>query len=1324
MNDLLRRVWALIAMVPVAVGALLSCEPLDVQASNGIAFEVAGSRAAWTLPELNPGQVTVIPGAHHLAVVSEGPWELVLASRLIQPESLAPVQSAVYLGVNPHGNGGQNGTEWVRLSGQTSFVSRQGGPTGSDGEMISLDLQIRPSWDDPPGVPIMAEVTATLAAGDAAVSAYAHPSQLSLETKAPISFWYRIPESGRIRSGDTVRLDIWKEDVALVDRRHFPVGSGEWQQIVWTGPPDGNLAPGAYRFRIVDADERLLGSGIFHVVEAGADATGIGLLSAGQPAGGTGPNAGGAPTAGTATVTETDGLPPFVQPVPDIRIVATGDPVPPGEPAGWTISLMNPELFSLVELQAEICLPDGWRFLTADVPWIDETVSAGASGTCRTLLLGTLLGRREKKIRVDLVYWPEDFAGRTPLRIDMSIKVTGALQPGGDRVLLREARIPLTPAEDRLLTPPIVLHGRVFVDVNGTGAYETDEPAAPGARIVVDGRELATANRRGEYRVTLTKAPRLVWALSDRGKSRPISVVYEELWAADGRLDVPLVPQAPEAKRAFEEAAGVEGAERTGRAERTNSTDGAGYVLVLAQTAVDATRAESGASVRAGISGPAGSLTLEVSGGAEATGWTGWTDDAKWTSWAGGTNATNGTDVTDSSAGQGLERRLDDMRLSGQARDGAIDLQFAFESGLMREVKMGLLRPTKPAEKAYHVKLDIDPRRMGQVAAGSGGPGSGSGGSTDGTRPGTGAVVGSLTGGYGPTYVPGSGHDLWWANRLAVTNEWGYAEGDVWSCLIHEAKATYTAERGRITAGFTRATHERVDRTGYKEEEARELSVEADGALQWSYQRWPVRFEATAGIPRKLTPSCGVSPFDGWRWRAILAAPTGFNVQAVEWSGMSWPMPRSDVDEPSPGGKAYELGLSFRPIYWREERIDVSTALQWESRGGVVSSAGGGGGGAGDGAGSGVDGGGDDGETTRFLRLAARLRSRVGGVHDVGLEVGALPLASTSNPNHLSRGDRRLALSWRVVRGQTRPWMKAEFYSKGEGMATSLEGGYQVARNVSLPWLAEPVDTTLRASRAVDSDDVSDKVRLDLDLGSTKALWEWSGTAPLSAGDTSVVQSFVSTAPFGAYEKTSRKLQVEGVLGAGAVDWALSWKHEAEVDEFEWQAMVTLGGYVRTSGRWEAGLGRSASYQSGQLSEAVTSAFRFGGRRGPWGVHVELVHKVGAYDVTLRHAAYDVIVRRFVGEAWSGLIQVGRRFAEGSSSGWRYRAGVERWIGGDRDDLADRAAQADFPVTEGPAAEPAATAFGFSVVWEVMDGPEPGPRGPRLEASLTFPYLW
>ena len=158
--------------------------------------------------------------------------------------------------------------------------------------------------------------------------------------------------------------------------------------------------------------------------------------------------------------------------------------------------------------------------------------------------------------------------------------------------------------------------------------------------------------------------------------------------------------------------------------------------------------------------------------------------------------------------------------------------------------------------------------------------------------------------------------------------------------------------------------------------------------------------------------------------RSPLSVPFGAGIQGVEWSGMTWPMAVDREGGTPAGGSAYELGLSFRPIYLREERVDLSTAVQWERR--------------------------DVGQMGP-PRLAARLRSRIGGLHDLRLELGALALASTDNPDRLARGDRRLALSWRMTRGQVRPWLSYELYSQNGAIERSQEAGLQLSRKLESP---------------------------------------------------------------------------------------------------------------------------------------------------------------------------------------------------------------------------------------------------------------------------------
>lgn len=1202
-------------VVGLTVGVVTVQALFDRVFAAGFGFAVTGSQAAWTLPKVLPGRTVKLAGAQQLTVVSDEPWELVVASRMIAGGGGKPVSSSVFVGVSRQGAGasGEGGSEpeWVRVSGdETRFVHR-GGPTGPDGEAIRVDLQIRPSWDDPPGAAIVTEVTTTLSVGESALLAYASPSEVPAGDEGPISFWFRAPggESERVlRPGELIRLDIWKEDVDLVARLTIPVGEGPWYVITWDSLPKGGLEPGMYRFRIVTAaEERLLASGMFHV--GGAQAA-WGMV---EPlAQGSSPNA----PAGAG------GFLPARPEFPEIKAVVTGDPARLGEPAAWTLTLINPESTTLMGLQAEICLSPGWSLIDADVPRVSiesSDLNAVWGRSCQVLLLGTLQGNRQKRVRITLLAWEGGQAASRQARKDLVVRVTGTLEPGGERGLLLERRLPLALAEDPLLLPSLEIWGRVFIDLNGSGEYEEGEPVVPGAGVLVDGERTTVTNRRGEYRIEIGYVPELIWADSDRGTGLPRSIHADELWIDRGRLDLPILPASQSVLH--EHGSGGPGA----RSEGANSIEG-GHLAFFARLGAEADRQNAEATLRAGLSYPDATFSFDFRGG---VGW----DPV-----------------------EGVEQALlDDLKVEAAAQAEGLGLELQWEMGLEREIKLGLLRPSKPVESAYRLKVDLRPQIEEDIA----------------TQVSSGQIAGP--------YRLSEG-------RVELGAEWGYAAGDIWSCFLQEASAAYVAPGSRIALSSTQGRHTRVERGGPREGEVHNLRLEVDGGAMFSGRRWPYSFELSGGRPRRLSPSCGLSPFDGWRWHGVVAPPAGSAVQAVWWSGMIWPMTPEETSKTRPG-HAHELGLTWRPITVGGERVDVSTAIQWDRF---------------------------DGSSPGPARLAARLGSRLAGMHDVRLEMGALVLASTDNPDHLARGDRRLALSWRVTRGQVRPWAKYEIMAPYGEVSRSHELGvslsHSFSRQANGQQEPERLNTSVRVSRAVDAKDVTDKLRVDLRSGDAFTRLEWSGTAPVGGGSSWLRRE-------SAYEKADWRVLFEGEVAGGRGEWGLAVEGARSRDDAELEAKIIVGGGWN-AGRWQAGWGRGTTYEKGEWIDFTTAVVRVAAVRGPWAAEARAERKVGLHDTGLQHGAYHMSVRRKIGGAWAVAANSSLTVARRDGQTWRYGIGLERGLrAGER-----------------------SPALRIGLVWEVeskrshwaspratpgaLTGASAGKRGPRLEASLALPYLW
>src|SRR5690606_18949046 len=148
-------------------------------------------------------------------------------------------------------------------------------------------------------------------------------------------------------------------------------------------------------------------------------------------------------------------------------------------------------------------------------------------------------------------------------------------------------------------------------------------------------------------------------------------------------------------------------------------------------------------------------------------------------------------------------------------------------------------------------------------------------------------------------------------------------------------------------------------------------------------------------------------PFEGWRWQALAALPPVPGLGAVEWNGMAWQQARKTAS----GGRetvwrrAHELALSSDPLALGPGIFHAVAAVQWQD----VPAP-------------------EEGTATK-ARLGGRIQGRLWDRHDLRLEIGALPLVKVETPSHLPRGDRRLALRWRVTRGPVRPWVAYEAYA-------------------------------------------------------------------------------------------------------------------------------------------------------------------------------------------------------------------------------------------------------------------------------------------------------
>jgi len=933
-----------------------------------------------------------------------------------------------------------------------------------------------------------------------------------------------------------------------------------------------------------------------------------------------------------------------------VWITVKGEPRPPGEPAPWTVALINPGPLSLYEVRLEACVSPEWRIYEASVPaWEEE---AGGDGRCRTLPLGTLAGKSRRELEVLLVFWDGGWrAGQAagffvPAASGeygyLDLRVTAAERPGAGRKLVHAARVPLEVEEDPLLIPAAPVSGRVFVDLDRSGLPERGEPAASGAVVVADGLEAAAANRRGEYRLDGPQPPRVIWAESERGDPVPLSLSPARVWAAGGRVDLPVAPGDPQDAGA---ASGEAGGGSRGRA------------LLWVRAGPGSSPEDAGAGLRASWQRPGLAAAFRIDAGFPevAAGASGGAFPAAWHR---------------------------DVSLALRFHQGGLRLEADHESGLARTVRRGALRPSKPVESASRLQLSaaVDARPARERAA---------------AEPAErGTAFPGAPGEAGP--VP---------ERWEFSAELGRARGDVWQCTLRLLGASHTAGGSRLGVEIFETSHRRAEHSGVKQDQARRLTLEVDGGLALGEAALPFHAELVRGTKRRLSPSCGLSPFEGWRWQALAALPPVPGLGAVEWNGMAWQQARKTAS----GGRetvwrrAHELALASDPLALGPGIFHAVAAVQWQD----VPAP-------------------EEGTATK-ARLGGRIQGRLWDRHDLRLEIGALPLAKVETPSHLPRGDRRLALRWRVTRGPVRPWVAYEAYAPQgtpeEPLVRAHEYGVWIRRPVPVPWSGQRLDASLWVSRRTEPDDVDDELRLSLRAGASALRLEWKGTAARSAaegGDEDESDESVAggmpPAPervvMGRYEKIDWSLSLDRSGAAGTREWSLRLEGKEQPDAAELSASVLIGGRWgepqaapgpagsknRWAGRWQAGAGRGLARRHGAGEAFVSGVFRLVVERGPWGLEGAVSGKWAAYDAGLVHAAYHGKVTREIGGDWSAAMSLGRELSGGSPAD-RLGLGVAKRLG------------------RGIALE-------AGLVWERSRGPASRFGPPRAVVMLAAPYIW
>lgn len=464
----------------------------------------------WFVEEAPPGTTVYLPGVAHFVVAGREPWDLNVESALVARDG-GPVYSRVV-------------PRWV--------VAEDAGASPLEGQRVRIDLELMPSWDDPPGRDYDVQVDVVLSSEAAMVASYVTPPQWEEGYSGPVVVWYHrseIPAQNNdlvfvVRHGETGHVHV----EATVDP---PTATG-WHSFE---VPVANLTPGTYAYALYDGDNQLVAAGDFRVRVPGegmgdldgvafqaADGLASGLLSV--------PGKGSTPSIQPAA----SGL----KQRPQATLQVDPKRSPPGEPAQWLVRIFNPGLFSLLDASLYLCLPSGWHVTGADVP----VIGAQRDGAwCQRLLLGAVSGRSQRTVNFSVMQWPPQ--QRTPFALEaeaiLDVYLYVGSPDGGEPQLLRWVRVPLESSE-RSMSPTYSVSGVVFIDEDGDGHRGSGESGAGGVQIVVNGQVVRTSSRTGAFTVHLPVGYHAVWARSSRGKSRPVTLYVDG--PGSPRLFLPLSP--------------------------------------------------------------------------------------------------------------------------------------------------------------------------------------------------------------------------------------------------------------------------------------------------------------------------------------------------------------------------------------------------------------------------------------------------------------------------------------------------------------------------------------------------------------------------------------------------------------------------------------------------------------------------------------------------------------------------------------------------------------------------------------------------------------
>src|SRR5690606_21227089 len=231
-------------------------------------------------------------------------------------------------------------------------------------------------------------------------------------------------------------------------------------------------------------------------------------------------------------------------------------------------------------------------------------------------------------------------------------------------------------------------------------------------------------------------------------------------------------------------------------------------------------------------------------------------------------------------------------QVSGAGQWGPMSWETLVHRGVPQYIRSGQLRPSKPVSEAFHlaVRAELSPTdaspssrqprtmpRLGTPPVRPALPNAASGASN---------LVAPLLAPLVAPFLP--------PVTLSGGAEVGFAQGDIWSCTLWGGEWAVASPHATLSGKSATAAHKRLTTGKWQSDRAESstwaltTSIDVDGG-----HRWPLLFETSYGVKRDLSPSCGLSPHDGRRWRLMATAPiAGLRagvIDAIEVSGGVWP---------------------------------------------------------------------------------------------------------------------------------------------------------------------------------------------------------------------------------------------------------------------------------------------------------------------------------------------------------------------------------------------------------------------------------------------------